>query len=123
MGTNYYHYKEKIKESDENSNEGLHIGKNSWGWVFHFEAHKDLGLTTVQAYKDFLKEGYIYNEYYRLVSYDEFWEMVEETLEPMPDGEAKYVLEDPNEKSPYDHYFRDSSWVDEGFAFTNWKFS
>ena len=40
MGTNYYHYKEKIKESNENSNEGLHIGKNSWGWVFHFEAHK-----------------------------------------------------------------------------------
>lgn len=49
--------------------------------------------------------------------------MVEETLKPMPDGEAKYVLEDPNEKSPYDSYFKDSSWVDEGFAFTDWEFS
>ena len=101
----------------------IHIGKNSWGWVFHFEAHKDLGLTTVQAYKDFLKEGFIYDEYDRLIFYDEFWEMVEETLKPMPDGEAKYILEDPNEKSSDDSYFRDSSWVDEGLAFTDWEFS
>lgn len=121
MGTNYYFYEKKL--NSEEQNRGLHIGKNSWGWVFQFEAHRNLGLTTVQAYKDFLKKGYIYSEYDELVFYDEFWEMVEETKEPMPDGEAKYILNDPNEKPTYSDCFKDSSWVDEGFAFVNSNFS
>lgn len=49
--------------------------------------------------------------------------MVEETKEPMPDGEAKYVLDDPNEKPAYGDCFKDNSWVDGGFAFIDSNFS
>lgn len=78
MGTNYYWFKKRIHEGAEG---GLHIGKNSAGWVFHFEAHEYPRLKTVQDYKEFLKKGFIYNEYDEKIPYNEFWEIVEDSVE------------------------------------------
>ena len=112
MGTNYYLYMSRYKQ--ELDIEGVHIGKNSWGWVFHFNAISAPQVKTVADMKAFTKMGFIYDEYGREITYQDFWEMVEETKEPMPDGRAKYVLVDPN----YPHELTTDSWEDKGFAFT-----
>ena len=120
MGCNYYAFDEEMKETEFCEN-GLHIGKNSWGWVFHFEAHSKPELKTVEQYREYLKDKFIYDEYDRLVFYDEFWEMVEETKEPMPDGREKYVLRDPTEEPSF-ITSELPMWEDEGFGFTEWEF-
>ena len=62
IGTNFYWFKEEQKEDFEH-HEGLHIGKRSCGWVFHFQAHHEPFLHSFNDYKKFLKQGYIYDEY------------------------------------------------------------
>lgn len=116
MGTNYYVLNKRINNM-EDLDSGLHIGKNSCGWVFHFEARYKPKLKTVQDYKSYLKEGYIYNEYGTELTYDEFWEVVESSKE-LFNGEPPYVLADPNypHESPY-------GYEDEGFAFSEGDFS
>lgn len=118
MGTNYYHFKEKIKEGDFPEG-GLHIGKNSAGWVFHFEAHEYPRLKTAQDYQEFLKEGVIYNEYDEEVSYEEFWKIVEESKEDYygkPPYDFENLPEDGNTSSfPL---IGIAEWMDEGFMFT-----
>ena len=92
--------------------EGLHIGKCSAGWAFHFRAHHDsfqrYRLVSYRDYKEFLKEGYIYTEYEDLVYYDEFIEMVESTRpkkkwSSLPEGEQLHIGEE---------------WENEGFMFS-----
>lgn len=80
MGCNYYFFKEKKKRKQDPS-EGLHIGKNSYGWVFHFQAYPNKGLVSYYQWQQFTKNGFIYDEYGRLRSYDDFWEMVALTKE------------------------------------------
>lgn len=116
MGTNYYMYSSRYKQ--ELDMEGVHLGKNSWGWVFHFQAHSAPRVKTVEDMKAFTKMGFIYDEYDREITYEDFWKMVEKTKKPMPDGTAKYVLVDPN--YPNDPIY--DSWEDEGFAFTEGDF-
>ena len=74
MSTNYYWYKEAQWEGSKE--EGLHIGKNSCGWSFHFQAHEDpfqrYNLTSYKAWKEFLKEGFIYDEYGEFIPYKKF---------------------------------------------------
>ena len=115
MGTNYYWFKEEPDEKEDVLT-GLHIGKNSCGWVFNFEAHSSPKLRTVQDYREFLKEGYIYDEYAREISYNEFWDIVESSKE-LFNGEPPYVLVDPN--YPHEPY----GYEDEGFAFSEGDFS
>lgn len=117
MGSNYYAFDERITETTD-FNEGLHIGKNSCGWVFHFESHYKPKLKTVQDYREFLKEKVIYDEYDREISYEEFWSIVEDSKK-LFNGSPPYVLIDPN----YPNDYTRDSWVDEGFAFTESEFS
>ena len=119
MGTNYHWAKNKVAEGEVPETD-LHIGKNSWGWVFHFQAYPRQNLTTVEAWKEKTKEGYIYDEYDRLISYNDFWDIVYETLEPMPDGSPKYVLYDPEEQPAFIPDL--GEWTDSGFAFMNSDF-
>lgn len=112
MGTNYYLYTSRHKK--ELDIKGYHLGKNSYGWVFHFNAMNAPRVKTVTDMRAFTKMGFIYDEYDREITYEDFWKMVEETKEPMPDGRAKYVLVDPD--YPNDPIY--NSWEDEGFAFT-----
>lgn len=111
MGNNYYWYREKPQ--DPVNEEGLHIGKCSAGWVFHFQAHLDkfqrYKLTSYGAWKEFLKEGYIYDEYGVPVSYPKFIKLVESTRpkgitwESLPEAEQLHLCDE---------------WIDEGFMFS-----
>lgn len=115
MGTNYYWFKEEPDEKEDVS-AGLHIGKNSCGWVFNFEAHSHPKLKMLQDYKEFLKEGFIYNEYGDDISYDEFLSILEYSKEPF-NGRPPYILVDPD--YPHEPY----EYEDEGFAFSEGDFS
>jgi hypothetical protein len=73
MGTNYY---ARVNHCDKcNRGDDLHIGKSSFGWKFSFRGHRDHAppLTTEQAWRDFLREHPIFDEYGDRVEYDEFW--------------------------------------------------
>ena len=52
------------------------------------------------------------------IPYEEFWEMVEETKEPMPDGSPKWITHD--DMDPPDPSF---CWEKDGFAWTNRDFT
>lgn len=114
MGTNYYWFKDRINEAAL-IDSGLHIGKDSAGWVFNFEAHK--GLRTTKAYKEFLKEGFIYDEYGREFSYKEFLGVLEDSKEKDYFGRRPYSYSnpDPNESNCRNYY---TEWEDEGYMFT-----
>ena len=76
MGTNFYWFKEK-KKRKQSPDEGLHIGKLSYGWVFHFQAYPNKGLVSYYQWQQATKSGYIYNEYGKLYSHEKFWEVVQ----------------------------------------------
>lgn len=118
MGTNFYYFKEKINTEERAVEEGLHIGKLSAGWVFHFQAHKKLG--TVLQYRIFLKKGYIYNEYEEEVSYEDFWRIVEDSLKPDPqDNKPLYSFDNLPEDDKTSAYLMGiEEWMDEGYMFT-----
>lgn len=117
MGTNYYlHYNRNVTK--ENVESGLHIGKRSAGWVFHFQAHDNPKIDRVWTYRKLTKTGFIYDEYGIEHSYKDFWEGVEFTKEPF-NGEEPYVLDDPNNPEPA--WFK--RWEDEGYCFSEGDFS
>jgi len=73
MGTNYY---ARVRHCDKcNRGDDLHIGKSSMGWKFSFRGHRDHSppLTTEQAWRDFLRDVPIFDEYGDRVEYEEFW--------------------------------------------------
>ena len=121
MGTNYYWYKEK--QTARPIPEGLHIGKCSAGWVFHFQAHKDIfqrqNLMSYYDYKEFLKKGFIYNEYEEEVPYSKFIKLVESTKK-QEDGKEPWTFENnPDNVRPIDST---EEWMDSGFMFTKGDF-
>ena len=118
MGINFYWFKERVTELADVS-DGLHIGKKSAGWVFHFEAHKNPKLRTVKDYEEFLRKGMIYNEYNKEISYKDFWQIVEASKLPY-NGRSPYVLHDNEKVSDFNEFF--PSWENEGLAFTEWEF-
>ena len=107
IGTNYYWFKNE-REYGVLPEGGIHIGKCSAGWVFHFQAHQN--LETVEKFKELTKEGYIYDEYGDLISSEEFWEIVENTKKPWM-GQKPLC----NYTSAV-HGAED--WVEEGYMFT-----
>ena len=109
MGTNYYAY-ESYPHNPQ------HIGKNSWGWVFHFQSFRD--VNNLSKMRDYLKDKAIYDEYNEEFSLKNFWEMVEKTKEPMPNGEPKYILTDGT-SNDYDKY----SYEESGYAWSTIDFS
>lgn len=116
MGTNYYLYRSRAEAELEL--DGFHIGKNSAGWVFHFEAYDNPNIKTVNAMKAFTRLGYIYDEYGTEYTYEEFWKIVEESKE-LYYGREPYILDDPENPEP--HWFK--RWEDEGFCFSEGEFS
>lgn len=114
MGTNFYALKHRIKKSEDLYN-GLHIGKNSCGWVFHFQAYHKPNIVRVKQMKKVTFKCFIYDEYGEEYTYEDFWNIVEDSLVPDVDGRPNYVLVDPE----YPHVISPFvEWEDEGFAFT-----
>ena len=117
MGTNYYWFKEEIKGKNIFPDAGLHVGKLSCGWVFHFQAYPELSLTSFSAYKKLLKEGFIYDEYNNRISYKKFIKLIKSTL---PDGVTHESEDDGNNQLRLAGFFE---WLDEGFIFSIGDFS
>ena len=116
MGTNYFlHFS---RNDVERGIEGVHIGKQSCGWVFHFQAHNNPKIRSVQNMKAFTKLGFIYDEYEKEYTYEEFWKMVEHSKDLYIDGSSPYILCDPE----YPEEVIPNSWEDEGLAFSEGDF-
>lgn len=86
MGTNYYAVRNR-----PTTQEPIHIGKSSFGWKFNFQSHNEsyeippVVWNTYEQVIDWLRkytvetdEFVILDEYDRIVSLDEFVEMVED---------------------------------------------
>lgn len=85
MGTNYYAIKRKLSLY----NSAIHIGKSSAGWKFLFRGYQDrewnygvdkLNINSIDDWKKYIKEKdlAIFDEYDEEISYDDFFEFVEE---------------------------------------------
>lgn len=118
MGTNYYHRPAPCPTCGHG--EETHIGKSSAGWTFSFH-----GTEQIRSWSDWLavlrEGGEIRNEYDRIVTLEEFVEMVEakrgERL-----NHTTYCRES-DEPWTRAHGLRDC-WLDkEGHSFSSGEFS
>ena len=89
MGTNYY-----LVKNGPTSQEPIHIGKSSIGWLFHFQSQNrtwdspPVVWNTYNQVKDTLKrltvdsdEFVIIDEYDEVISFDDFCELVDRKQE------------------------------------------
>jgi hypothetical protein len=76
MGTNYYVI-ENLCECCNRYEKVYHIGKSSYGWAFTFRGYRDKELTSWQAWKEFLKNKHIKDEYGQDTPYAWFVEYIE----------------------------------------------
>ena len=121
MGTNFYlckYRKEDPYAANDFHESRLHIGKLSYGWVFHFQVYFNQGLVSYASWKERTKHGYIYDEYDEFISYKEFWEMVDSSKEEF-DGIKPLDFN----SSPSGNISGTIEYMESGFMFTNCDFS
>ncbi len=126
MGTNYYVAK-NLCECCNRYDEEYHIGKSSYGWAFSFQGYRAERLVSWRAWKEFLKDKIIMDEYGDRVNYDWFINLIETYKAP------GYVREDGhknlqhNEQGKIDKrpwFNPEYDWDDEdGYAFCSREFS
>ncbi|MFI6030825.1 hypothetical protein [Amycolatopsis magusensis] len=98
--------------------EGLHIGLHVHGREFQFRGHRDRGLVTVAAWRDFLErpDVRIVDEYSAPHSLEEFWSRA--TLRPADIDGAVHMLRLRWQGTP-----RPGTWRDDGgHAFAEYEF-
>ena len=77
MGTNYFLVTDSCPCCG--SGKDYHIGKFSYGWEFHFQAHNESGFQ-VSCVEDWLKlteKNIIKDEDGKIITYDDFWKIVD----------------------------------------------
>ena len=111
MGTNYYVAK-NLCECCNRYDEEYHIGKSSGGWSFTFQGYPAVRLTSWKAWKEFLKDQTIVNEYGEHVSYDWFVYMVESYKAPGYKDEGGRVNLQHNEECKKESWFDECYWDD-----------
>ena len=126
MGTNYYVAK-NLCECCNRYDEEYHIGKASYGWTFSFQGYRAERLVSWRAWKEFLKDKVIVDEYGERTNYDWFVDYIEGNKSP------GYVREDGhknlqhNEQGKIDKrpwFNPENDWDDEdGYAFCARVFS
>ena len=93
MGCNFY-LKTASCNTCGNKPQGLHLGKSSYGWAFHFQYNGGQFYKNVEEMKEWLKDKEIENEYGESVTHEEFWKMVYEKQKDlehsMKEGIKKY---------------------------------
>ena len=74
MGTNYFLHRNKCDKCGRYDE--VHIGKSSGGWrfVFHYIPN---AFEKVTDWMQAMADGQIFDEYGRLVSFNEFWTTVD----------------------------------------------
>jgi len=129
MGTNYYVASNHCECCDRYDEE-YHIGKSSGGWAFSFQGYRAERLVSWQAWKEFLKDKVIMDEYGERIDYDWFVQYIESEKAPgfiRPNGKPNLQHNDegrkPNE-SGYTWFNPEYDWDDpEGYAFCSREFS
>lgn len=126
MGTNYYVAK-NLCECCTRYDEEYHIGKASYGWTFSFQGYRAERLVSWRAWKEFLKDKIIVDEYGERTNYDWFVDYIEGNKSP------GYVREDGHKNLQHNEQGRidkrpwfnpEYDWDDEdGYAFCAREFS
>lgn len=88
--------------------------------MFHFEAHDIPKLKTVEDYKNFLKKGYIYDEYGRSYAENFFWSYIGDSKLPDENGDFPYSFDNLPEEEK--HISNIGSWMNEGYMFSTGDF-
>lgn len=129
MGTNYYVAK-NFCECCNRYDEEYHIGKDSGGWAFSFQGYRPERLVSWQAWKEFLKDKIIMDEYGERTDYDWFVEYIESVKSPKyvnPNGRKNLVHNEQGRKKDergYTWFNPEHDWDDEeGYSFCSREFS
>ena len=129
MGTNYY-VAENHCTCCNRYDEEYHIGKASHGWAFSFRGYRAERLVSWKAWKEFLKNRAIMDEYGEKVDYDWFVEYVENQKSPTyvnPDNGHKNLLHNEEGRNPanqFPWFNPEYDWDDEdGYSFCSREFS
>jgi hypothetical protein len=129
MGTNYYVATNHCECCDRYDEE-FHIGKSSGGWSFSFRGYRAERLVSWQAWKQFLKNRVIMDEYGERIDYDWFVEYIENEKAPQHTGSDGHVNLQHNEQarkpspSGYTWFNPEYDWDDDqGYAFCSREFS
>lgn len=77
MGTNYYATPQPCPHCGR-TDERVHIGKSSVGWVFALMTHPDIGINTLDDWKAYLVDKVITDEYGRNHTVDELLAVIVE---------------------------------------------
>jgi len=80
MGTNYY-WQSTPCVTCGHSQERLHIGKKSSGWVFLLRVHPWHSIGSLGDWQEKWKSGQIVNEYEEVISPDELLEWITQPAE------------------------------------------
>ncbi len=121
MGTNYFHRYNKCSHC--NRYDERHIGMQSAGWEFSFQAFTDDEykpfLKSWAEWKEALKAGQIFDEYEREISLDEFIAKVEATK-----GRKNHYDSMIDYAKRHGPSYMDGEWKDaEGWSFSLAQFS
>jgi len=127
MGTNYYvasNYCECCNRYDR----ACHIGKSSHGWSFSFRGYRQEGLVSWQAWRVFLKDQIIKDEYGDTISYEDFVNLIETVKAPDYVNRAtgmKNLQHNEQGKISNLPWFNDKyDWDDpQGYSFSSREFS
>jgi hypothetical protein len=130
MGTNYY-VAENACDCCNRYDEAYHIGKASHGWAFSFRGYRPERLVSWAAWREFLKDKAIRDEYGERVDYDWFVNYIETQKAPgwvrPENGRPNLVHNEegrkPN-KSGFSWFDPEYDWDDDqGYSFCSREFS
>ena len=120
MGTNYYAYRNVCKYCGRPENV-LHIGKNSYGWQFNFKGYNDQGIDSAKDWWKILQDAIIKDEYERIISYDDFRQIVLDARKEQLNHAAECLKENRALMGPY--VTAGGYWLDaEGYSFCEQDF-
>lgn len=126
MGTNYYVAK-NLCECCNRYDEEYHIGKSSGGWAFSFQGYREERLVSWKAWKEFLKNQIIKDEYGDTMPYEDFVTMVETYKAPgyvNENGRKNLQHNEVGKKDKYPWFNPEYDWDDEdGYSFCSREFS
>lgn len=126
MGTNYYVAKNHC-DCCNRYDEEYHIGKSSGGWAFSFQGYPAERLTSWKAWKEFLKNQTIMDEYGERINYESFVVMIETYKSPNyvnENGRKNLQHNEVGKKDKYPWFNPDYDWDDDdGYSFTTREFS
>lgn len=126
MGTNYY-VAENRCDCCQRYDRTHHIGKSSWGWSFSFRGYPEYNLTSWQAWREFLRDRQIVDEYGDFIDYGDFCHMVETVKAPgfvRDDGHQNLQHNAEGKKEPRPWFNPKYDWDDpQGYSFSDREFS